>query len=465
MIKKTQFVLEELYSISPLDGRYRAKIEELTPYVSEYALIKNRVEVEISYLRFLAKYKVIRAFSSDEQKLLDSLIANFTLKNAHEVKEIELETRHDVKAVERFLREKLSKTSLKNIIEMIHFGLTSEDINNISYRLMLKRGTQEVLIPALEKNLIWLLSYSEKFADFPMLSRTHGQAAVPTTLGKELVVFASRLHKEIKILKEQNLTGKLNGAVGNYNALQFASADIDWTLFSEEFINSLGFDFNLITTQINTYEDVTSYLQTIFRINCILADFDQDMWRYISDDYFMQEFKSGEVGSSTMPQKVNPIDFENSEGNIGLSNALIELMIRKLPISRLQRDLTDSTVIRNVGTVLGYSLIAYKSLDTGLGRVKVHEEKILEELEKDWSILTEGIQTYLRKIGVKDPYVLIAKLSKGKKISQKDWEHFIKNLPVTAEQKKHLETLSPKNYIGLAEKITLQTVKEISSKI
>lgn len=453
--------LEALTALTPLDGRYREKLVELAQYVSEYSLIKTRIEVEVKYLIALSESTVIRSLTKKEHTYLLTFIENFGLIQIKEVKSIERETRHDVKAMERMFRKHLSGTSLEDLIEWIHFGLTSEDINNISYRLMLYRGTQEIIIPTLKQLLETITDLAQKHKALPMLARTHGQPAVPTTLGKEIVVFATRLDKQIKQLKGQKLTGKLNGAVGNFNALHLTYPKINWFLFSKKFVTSLGLEPNLITTQINTYDDISEYFHIIERINTIIISFNQDIWRYISDGWFIQEVKKGEVGSSTMPQKVNPIDFENSEGNLGLANAILEYMARKLAVSRLQRDLTDSTTIRNVGTVLGYCLMGYKSTLTGLSRIRPNGDLIRFALLADWMILTEGVQTVLRKAGVSDPYSLIAALSKGKQIGKDEWKQWIMTLPVGDTEKKLLAKLTPETYIGLAVKLTEKAVNEI----
>ncbi|CAN5116343.1 adenylosuccinate lyase [soil metagenome] len=457
----TSLDLEELTSLTPLDGRYRERLKELAPFVSEYALIKVRIEVEIKYLQSLSKVGVVRKLEPSEIKFLTSIYEDISFGDIREVKKIEQVTRHDVKAVERMLRNKLTDTSLSDVIEKIHFGLTSEDINNLSYRLMLFRGTQSVIIPKIKELLRVLTDLADANKSLPMLARTHGQAAVTTTLGKELVIFASRLSKQLDILEKQKLTGKLNGAVGNFNALSLTFPDIDWIFFSEEFVTSLGLIPNLITTQINTYDDVSEYFQIIERINNIIIGFDQDMWRYISDGWFAQVVKKGEVGSSTMPQKVNPIDFENSEGNLGLANSLLEYMARKLAISRLQRDLTDSTTIRNLSTVLSYSLIGYTSVLTGMTRVRPNEAAITDALLKDWTILTEGVQTILRNAGVDDPYSLVSSLSRGQHIGQKEWVTWIETLPIGTSHKKLLASLTPETYIGLAVQLTERAIDEI----
>ncbi|MEK7558699.1 MAG: adenylosuccinate lyase [Patescibacteria group bacterium] len=455
------FPLAELSSVTPLDGRYREKIEELSEFTSEFGLIKIRVEVEIKYLIALSEEKIVRKISPKEKSLLLNLINKLSIEDAEKVKEIENETRHDVKAVERFLRNFLKNTTLRDIIEFIHFGLTSEDINNISYRLILKRATGRIIIPVLLEIINELCEIAEKNKKVVMLARTHGQPAVPTTLGKEIVIFADRLNKQFLKLKDQNLTGKITGAVGNYNSLKLSYPKTDWIKFSEKFVNSLGLTPNIITTQINPYDDFAQYFQTIERINNILIDFSQDAWRYISDGWFTQKVKKGEVGSSAMPQKVNPIDFENSEGNLGMANSILEFMARKLPVSRLQRDLSDSTVIRNIGTALGFSLIGYKSLLIGLSRITPNIEKISEDLNNDWSILAEAAQTLLRKEGVTDPYSMLLSLTRGKHIKSSDWKSLINKLKVDKKIKDELVSLTPEKYIGLSVEITEKAIKEI----
>ena len=450
-----------LNAISPLDGRYAERLGELAPYTSESALIKTRIEVEIKYLIALSEAKVIRDLTPEEKKILEDLTTNMKEEDVLQVKEIEGETRHDVKAVERFLREKLASTSLKDLLEFIHFGLTSEDVNNLAYRLMLSRGVSQVILQHLNKVLKDLSDKSAEYKSLPMLARTHGQAAVPTTLGKEIVNFVVRLRKQMDKLKAFKLTGKITGAVGNYNAHNVAFPKTDWVEFSKNFVESLGLTPNIYTTQINPADDVVEILQIIQRINMILTDLAQDFWRYISDDWFTQELKSGEVGSSTMPQKVNPIDFENAEGNLFMANTLIEGFTRKLPISRLQRDLSDSTVTRNLGVILGHSLLAYKSLITGLSRVHANEAVIKAVLNNNWAILAEAAQTVLRREGVADAYNLVKDLSRGQKIGQSEWREWVSKLPVSDEVKKELESLTPEKYTGLAADLTEKALKAI----
>lgn len=455
--------LYELSAISPLDGRYRKKIEELSEFVSEFCLIKTRFEIEIKYLIALSENRIVREISSKEKSALLNLIKDFSEKDAEKIKEIEKETRHDVKAVERYIRILLAKTTLKDTIEFVHFGLTSEDINNISHRLIFKRSVDKIIILQLKKIINGLLEIASENKNVVMLARTHGQPALPTTLGKEIVVSADRLNKQLEIFGCIHLTGKITGAVGNYNALVLAYPKNDWIKFSEKFVSSFGLAPNIVTTQINPYDDLADFFHAIIRANTILIDFSQDMWRYISDGWFVQTAKKGEIGSSAMPQKVNPIDFENAEGNLGMANAVLEFMAGKLMVSRLQRDLSDSTVVRNIGTALGYSLLSYKSLLTGLSRVAPAKEKISQDLNKDWSILSEAAQTILRREGIEDGYTLLKDLTRGKNIDQKDWENIINKLKVDAKIKKELLNLIPEKYIGLAEEIIERTARKIKA--
>lgn len=456
--------LTPLSAISPIDGRYREKVKELAPFFSEAGLIRTRVEIEARYLVALSDIGVVRPLTPKERKKLESLGPQMSTKDAQRVKEIEDETRHDVKAMERVFREKVAGTSLEDITEMIHFGLTSEDVNNLSYRLMLDRANKQVMQPTLNKIADTLADRAEEYADITMLGRTHGQAAIPTTVGKEFVNTGMRLRRQIDEIEGEQLTGKLNGAIGNYNAHHLSRPDIDWIAFSAAFVSSLGLEPNLYSTQINPYDDVIALFQAYQRVNNIFIDFDQDMWRYISDDWFVQEARKGEVGSSTMPQKVNPIDFENSEGNLGLANAMIEFFTRKLSVSRLQRDLSDSTVIRNFGTVFAYQLLAYKNTLLGLSKVKPNEEQIERALNHNWAILTEGVQTVLRTAGVENAYDLIKGLSRGQRIGPKEWKLWVNGLPVSEDVKKTLLSLKPLNYLGLVHELTEMGVDEIRNQ-
>lgn len=457
----TGLPLTELTAITPLDGRYRKQTSELAPHVSEFTLIKTRMEIEGKYLVALSDFGIIRPLLSEEKNQLNSFGANLSLEDAQRVKEIEDKNRHDVKAMEIVFRSKFEETSLEDLTEWVHFGLTSEDVNNLAYRLMLKRATDTVIVPALNKVIGSIVDSAEEYKSIPMLARTHGQAAIPTTLGKELVIFAYRLNKELRALEERKLSGKLTCADGNLSALTAAYPDKDWIKFSQQFVRSFGFEPNLITTQINTYEDVIAYLQNYQRINGVLLDFDQDMWRYISDYWLAQEVKPEERGSSTMPQKVNPIYFENSEGNEGIANALFEHLCRKLSVSRLQRDLSDSTVIRNIGTALGFSLVSYKNALEGFSRVFPNIEQISKDLGKDWTILAEPIQIILRREGLNDAYNLLASKTRGKHMGQSEWQELIDKLPVADKIKQELRQFTPQNYIGLAIKLTERAIKEI----
>lgn len=455
------FPLSSLTALTPLDGRYHEITSPLATYLSEYSLIRLRMEIEASFLLTLSQENIIRKLTPDEKELLISLGPNLSLEDAREIKTIEKTLKHDVKAVEILLRRKIEKTSLLDLLEMIHFGLTSEDVNNLAYRLMLKRATEEVILPNLSELLDSITTMAKEYKQTPMLGRTHGQPAIPTTLGKELVVFATRLNMEMILLRKYVFSGKVAGAIGNYNALSLAFPEQDWIEVAKKFMHSLGLMQTNLTTQTNTYEDVISYFQIVERINNILIDFDQDMWRYISDAWFIQTVKKEEVGSSTMPQKVNPILFENSEGNLGMANAMIDFFVRKLPISRLQRDLSDSTVIRNFGSALGYSLLAYNATKSGLDRIRPNLTKIEQDLMQDWSILSEAVQTMLRKEGVKDPYTLLKLLTRGEAIDETSWKKLIANLPVTEKIKHKLTNLTPKNYIGLAAKLVDQATEDI----
>jgi len=386
---------DELLAITPIDGRYHDKVKELENYFSEFGLIKFRVFIEISYLCELSG-KIIRSFNDEEKLLLDRILANFSIDDAKKIKEIEKVTNHDVKAVEYFLKEKLKETSLKDVLEMIHFGLTSYDVNDSALYLMLKNGIEQVYLPNLKQLIEKILEFSEKNKNLSILGRTHGQPASPTTFGKEFSIFALRLSREYKKLKEIEYYGKLNGAVGNYNALYLAYPTLNCVNFSENFLRKIGLKPNLITTQIESHDKFVEIFQILSRINNILLDFDQDSWMYISDNYLIQQTKKEEVGSSVMPHKVNPIDFENSEGNANIANAMIS-GFSKLQISRLQRDLSDSTTTRNFGSVIAYCLLSVKSAIRGLGKVNPNEKVLREELEKNPEILSEAIQTILRK--------------------------------------------------------------------
>lgn len=388
--------ITHLDAISPLDGRYWPDVRELSEYTSEAALIRSRVEVEAQYLVALSAEGIVREMAPNEQDFLTQLGPGLTHKQLLQIKKIEETTSHDVKAVERGMWGYLADTSLEDLTDYVHFALTSEDVNNLAYRLMAQRAKDRVLVPALDSATDEMVRMADESRDVVMIARTHGQAAIPTTLGKEIAVFATRLNQQVRQLQAYTLTGKLNGAVGNFNAHRYAFPQIDWVSFSDRFVVSLGLRPNLITTQINSYEDFEEMFHMFLRTHGVMIDFDQDMWRYISDGWFGQKVVEGEVGSSAMPQKVNPISFENSEGNLDFVNAMFEGMGRKLARSRLQRDLSDSTTIRNVGVMFGHALLAYKNTVRGLRRVTPHAENIHAALHANWAVLSEGVQTLLR---------------------------------------------------------------------
>tara|TARA_B110000003_G_scaffold52006_1_gene51475 strand:+ start:9408 stop:10775 length:1368 start_codon:yes stop_codon:yes gene_type:complete len=444
-----------LNALSTIDGRYSAQADNLRPFFSEFGLIKNRVKIEILWLILLGdddEIKEIPKFSKKTKQQLDLIIQHFSLENAESIKIIEKDTNHDVKAVEYWLKDNLkSNSEIQAVSEFIHFACTSEDINNLSYALMLKEGMEQVIIPSikmLEKNL----SVKAKlYSSIPMLARTHGQTASPTTLGKEFANVSSRISRQIVALATQDYLGKMNGAVGNYNAHYSAYPNKDWHNFSKVFIESLGLKQNAYTTQIEPHDFMAEIFHSVIRANSILIDLNRDLWSYISNSYFTQKTLKNEVGSSTMPHKVNPIDFENSEGNLGLANALLTHLSEKLPLSRWQRDLTDSTVLRNIGLALGYSLVAYKSCLKGLDKIEVNQEKINIDLDSAWEILAEPIQTVMRKNGISNPYEKLKELTRGsQKINQKILHDFISALEISKEDKEYLINLKPQTYLGIA---------------
>jgi adenylosuccinate lyase len=447
-------------AINPLDGRYFEKTRELSPYFSEQAFMSYRILIEGEYLIALsASRKVaLRKFTAEEVKKIRSL-HKLSGQDFEKIKEIENITNHDLKAVEYFIKGKLAKTTLKDCTEWIHFALTSEDTNNIAYALMLSDSLDRVMIPAISKIISELNTLTKKYKNLPMLARTHGQSASPTTFGKEMRVYSLRLEKRLEGLKSIKIEAKLNGATGNYNAHHVAYPKADWNIFSKRFIESFNrgrsqqLKMNAVTTQIECHDSYVAIFDTVRRINTILLDFNQDIWRYISDEWVGQIPKRGETGSSTMPHKINPIDFENSEGNLGLANALFEFFARKLPISRLQRDLSDSTVERSFGTAFGHSYLAYISLLKGLSKIKVNEAKIKEDLNNHPEVITEAIQTILRREGIPMPYEKLKELSRGKQITLGDIHIFINDLDVSDKIKKELLKITPENYTGLASKM------------
>jgi adenylosuccinate lyase len=440
-----------VFSLSPLDGRYQSKVNSLSEYLSEFAYIKYRVQVEIKYLMYFTSHILHKSL---DQKSLIALINNFDEQDVLKIKEIEKITKHDVKAIEYYLREKTDLSSY------IHFGLTSEDVNNIAYSLMLKDGLQQVIIPELHELSALLIHLSEKYKNASMLARTHGQPAVPTTMGKEIFVFAKRLQDELEFLTNLPIEAKLNGAVGNYNALIAAYPNVDWIYISSDFIKSLGLKQNLYTTQILPSDNYIKIFQSIHLINAILLGFSQDLWRYISDGYFIQKVNENEVGSSTMPQKVNPIDFENAEGNLGFANAMLDFFTNKLPISRLQRDLSDSTVKRNFGVALGHALLAYKSCIAGLNKLEFNQQFADKDLDAHWEIITEGIQTILRSHDDSQAYEKLKTFSRGKQLNQDMIKRFVNSLEISEEMKQKLLQITPHSYLGLASQLVSKGIKE-----
>ncbi len=436
-----------LSTISPLDGRYANKVKELSAYVSESALIRYRVMVEVEYVIALGEekgVKELKRLSPKAKSELRSLYKKFSEADAEAIKQIELEINHDVKAVEYFIKQKYPS-------EFIHFALTSEDVNNLAYSLMWRDALRDSIAPTLNHLHKTLTACAKRHKNQPMLSLTHGQPATPTTVGKEFAVFAARLKRQVDQLKTHRLLGKLNGATGTYGAMVVAYPNVNWQNFSKKFVESFGFDWNPLTTQIEPHDSLAESFYILSRVNTIFLDFTRDTWLYISRGIFGQKKKDGEVGSSTMPHKINPIQFENAEGNLGLANALLLHLAEKLPMSRMQRDLTDSTVLRNIGVPLGHSLLAYKSILSGLSRLVVSKQRLNEELEDHWEVLAEPIQTVLRKVGHEKPYEKLKELTRGTTITKKDIQNFIKKLDIPEEEKNKLLKLTPHNYTGIAD--------------
>ncbi len=442
-----------LTALSPLDGRYAQKLDALRPVFSEYGLITYRVRVEIAWLKALCaedKIPEARNLTADEIAFLDTWAKNFSEADAERVKAIEATTNHDVKAVEYAIKEKLAPTSLASLSEFIHFACTSEDINNVAHALMLRDGLK-IIRDAQHTLITHLNALALDTRDCAMLARTHGQPASPTTLGKELAVFVHRLNRQARQLDAQTFPAKLNGAVGNYNAHVAAYPDVDWPGLAQKILSDFGLTQNPLTTQIESHDGIAECFDTLARFNTIHIDLNRDIWSYISLGYLSQKTIKGEVGSSTMPHKVNPIDFENSEGNLGLANALLDHMARKLPISRLQRDLTDSTVLRNMGSAFGYALIAYQSTLKGLGKLQVNATRLAADLDDAWEVLAEPIQTLMRKAGIENPYERLKELTRGKRITPDDLRDFIASLDLADADKSRLAALTPASYIGLAQ--------------
>ncbi len=429
--------------------------------MSEYALFRDRIGVEIAYLRALSQNtSIVRRFTEAEDQFLLTILELFATNDAKRVQELEMETRHDVKAVEYYLREKLQGNSLQDVIPFLHFGLTSEDINQTAIAFSLLESRDEVLLPKLDEVLGRIKNFAKQYAALPMLAKTHGQPAVPTTLGKEFANFYVRLLEQRARLAQHKFSAKLTGAVGNFNALAAANANVDWIQFSTRFLQSLGLEPALYNTQLMPYDNWIEYFDALRLTNSILLDFAQDIWRYISDDVLKQKTNASEVGSSTMPQKVNPIDFENAEGNIGIANALLEFYARKLPVSRLQRDLSDSTVRRTFGVALGHTLVAWQNLLRGLDKIEPNLEHINQELEAHWEIVSEGAQTILRAAGVSDAYEQLKTLTRGKALTREGYEQWVYSLNGNTQLKTKLLELSPQKYIGLAEQLTRNALGE-----
>lgn len=462
-----QLTLSELTAISPVDGRYGSKTADLRQYVSEFGLIYQRVFVEVRWLQKLASIPAITevpALSAEANAALEAILTNFSEADAARVKDIERTTNHDVKAVEYFLKEKVAdQAELAAVSEFIHFACTSEDINNLSHGLMLTAAHQHVVQPYLKEILTSLVDHAQKYQSIPMMARTHGQPATPTTMGKEFANVAVRLDRQISALNQVQFLGKINGAVGNYNAHLAAYPQVDWHQVAEEFVTSLGLTWNPYTTQIEPHDYIAEWFDALCRINTILIDLDRDMWGYIALNHFKQKTIAGEVGSSTMPHKVNPIDFENSEGNLGIANAVLGHLAAKLPISRWQRDLTDSTVLRNLGVGLGYAVIAYQATLKGLSKLEVNEANLRNELDQNWELLAEPVQTVMRRYGIEKPYEKLKELTRGKRVTATDLAVFIDGLELTDVVKAELKQLTPANYIGRAESFVTELPRHLNN--
>ncbi len=450
--------LTTLLALSPLDGRYHEKMNELRPIFSEYGLIRFRVLIEIRWLQFLAEHAnlpELPPLSKTANVFLNNLIEQFSEQDALRIKEIERNTHHDLKAVEYFIKEHIEKNSeLTNAVEFIHFGCTSEDINNLAYAMMLDTARKQVILPTLNELISILKNRAHEYADQPMLSRTHGQPATPTTLGKEIANIIARLQRQIKQFIDAPILGKLNGATGNYNAFEITYPNIAWCELSEKFILQLGLVPNLYTTQIEPHDYMAELFAIFIRVNTILIDFNRDMWGYISLHYFNQKTLGHEVGSSTMPHKINPIDFENAEGNLGMANALFSHMMMKLPISRFQRDLSDSTVLRNMGAAIGHSILAYRSTCQGLNKAVVNVDQMNTDLNNHWEILAEPVQMMMRRFGIEKPYEKLKEFTRGQAITKASMQAFIQTLALPVDAKKQLLALTPESYIGSAAKLT-----------
>jgi len=446
--------LTSLTAVSPVDGRYGSKSESLRPIFSEYGLIRHRVLVEVRWLQALAAHEAIAevpTLSSHANKILDDIFDNFSEEDARRVKNIERTTNHDVKAVEYFLKEKIAgNAELETVSEFIHFACTSEDINNLAYALMLREARGQVLLPTMDNVITAIITLAHNNAEMPLLSRTHGQPATPTTVGKEMANVAYRLRRQRELLTQVPMLGKTNGAVGNYNAHMITYPEIDWQAFAEKFVTDLGLDWNPYTTQIEPHDYIAEMFDAIARYNTVLIDFSRDVWGYISLGYFKQRTIAGEVGSSTMPHKVNPIDFENAEGNFGIANALFDHLAAKLPISRWQRDLSDSTVLRNLGVGVAHTIIGLESLLRGIGKLEANPARTAEDLDATWEVLAEAVQTVMRRYGIEKPYEKLKELTRGKGIDADSMRVFIDGLDIPDAAKQRLRVLTPASYIGNA---------------
>lgn len=445
----------ELFALSPIDGRYSDKVNSIRNILSEYGLIYYRTLVEIQWLQHLAdqdEIEEVPPLSNEASARLTEIIATFSTQDAAKIKEIEKVTNHDVKAVEYFIKQKLNEnTELARIAEFTHFGCTSEDINNLAYAMMLKRARDEVLVPQIERIISSLRKFATSYADNPMIARTHGQPATPTTMGKEFANVIARMKRQLQHLRQVRIVGKLNGAVGNFNAHVVSYPAIDWPYLTQKFIvNKLGLKYQEYTTQIEPHDYIAEYFHSLMRLNTILMDFDRDLWNYIAINYFTQKSSKNETGSSTMPHKVNPIDFENSEGNLGVANALMTHLSEKLPISRWQRDLTDSTVLRNIGMGIAYSLIAYQASLKGLSKIELNTAQLEADLANNIEVLGEAIQTVMRRYGIANPYERLKSLTRGEPITEDKLKAFIDNLELPDKAKKQIKNLTPRNYTGLA---------------
>lgn len=447
-----------LMAISPLDGRYQSKMTLLRSIFSEFGLIKFRVVIEIAWIEMLTKHlPQLPTLSEPAKQYLKNIAENFCLADAMKIKKIEDTIHHDVKAVEYFIKEEIAThAELQSISEFIHFGCTSEDINNLAYALMLQTSRTDCLLPTMKEVILVLKNMAHEYADLPMLARTHGQPATPTTLGKELANVVARLQRQLDQLSEVTILGKLNGATGNYNAFMLSYPEVNWIEVSKEFVSQLGLSWNPYTTQIEPHDAMAELFAILIRLNTILIDFNRDIWSYISIEYFKLKSSSNEVGSSTMPHKINPIDFENAEGNLGIANALFEHMIAKLPISRWQRDLSDSTVLRNIGVALGHSLLAYQSTDKGLKKLEPNRDGIQQDLDNHPEILAEAIQTVMRRYQLEQPYEQLKAFTRGNPMSKQLLQQFIRELALPDHAKQQLLALEPKDYIGYAANLAKQ---------